>query len=134
MSVMKYSFSKISIVRLSFRQLPALQVDDINCPTRRESWVALRFAGEPSRLLSTGSQRVGHDWSDLACTHALPSSRASLTSAGWASVSAASQFNLSILLLSLLTEIVPASTSQYISCIQNCLRICFPGNLMQTSS
>ena len=24
---------------------------------------------EPSRLQSMGSQRVGHDWSDLACTH-----------------------------------------------------------------
>ena len=26
---------------------------------------------EPGRLQSTGSQRVGHDWSDLACTQAL---------------------------------------------------------------
>ena len=26
---------------------------------------------EPSGLRSIGSQRVGHDWSDLACTHAL---------------------------------------------------------------
>ena len=134
MSVMQYLFSKTSFARLSFRQSPALQVDDVNCPTRRETWAALSFAREPSRLLPTGSQRVRHDWSDLACTHALPSSRVSLTSMGWASVSAASQFNLSILLLSLLTEIVPESTSQYISCIQNCLRICFPGNLMQTSS
>ena len=25
---------------------------------------------EPGRLQSTGSQRVEHDWSDLACTHA----------------------------------------------------------------
>ena len=26
---------------------------------------------EPGGLLSMGSQRVGHDWSDLACMHAL---------------------------------------------------------------
>ena len=26
---------------------------------------------EPRGLLSVGSQRVGHDWSDLACMHAL---------------------------------------------------------------
>ena len=26
---------------------------------------------EPGGLLSTGSHRVGHDWSDLACMHAL---------------------------------------------------------------
>ena len=27
---------------------------------------------EPGRLQSMGSQRIGHDWSNLACTHTLP--------------------------------------------------------------
>ena len=29
------------------------------------------WAEEPGGLLSIGSHRVGHDWSDLACMHAL---------------------------------------------------------------
>ena len=36
------------------------------------STLAWRIQGmeEPGGLLSMGSQRVGHDWSDLACMHA----------------------------------------------------------------
>ena len=41
----------------------------------RESWTE-----EPGGLLSTGSHRVGHDWSDLACMRALEKAMATHSS------------------------------------------------------
>ena len=38
--------------------------------SRIHAWRIL-WTEEPGGLPSTGSQRVGHDWSNLACTHTL---------------------------------------------------------------